>query len=107
MKFSVVILLCLVNLMLTASADAAKKATPVCVDKIHVIKGCAACETMMAWLKQGGVKLEITHVEQGAYSLYPSVVYSDKYVDHGDRMYRQDVAIPGKICIISCSIGTN
>lgn len=89
-------------------ANAASKSKPrkPCVAAIHVIKGCTACETMQKWLRDGGVKLEVTHSERGPYSLYPTVVYSDNYRDHGDRMYRQQVTIPEKLCVFSCSVGT-
>lgn len=76
------------------------------VSQIHVIRGCTACEAMQAWLKKGGVTLEIVNVQQGAYALYPTVVYSDRTSDHGDRMYRQQVQIPRKLCVVVCEYGT-
>lgn len=106
MKYLILCLLCVCSVLAGPGAFGAKK-PEICVDKLHVIKGCAACETMMEWLRAGGVNLEISHVEQGAFKLYPMVLYSDKSGDHGDRMYKQQVTIPGKICVISCSIGTN
>lgn len=83
-----------------------KPASPVCVAQIHVIKGCGACEAMEQWLVAGGVKLERTEVEQGAYKQYPTVTYTDKTSDHGEKMYKREVSIPAKICVVSCSFGT-
>ncbi len=110
MKYLILCLVCFLCAVVTAPAiRAAEKpaTTKACVEKIHVIKGCAACEAMQDWLRKGGVELDITHVQTGPFKLYPMVVYSDKKADHGDRMYRQQVTIPGKICVESCSIGTN
>lgn len=93
----------------TSTAPAKPKPKPVakpCVAVLHVIKGCAACEAMQKWLRDGGVKLEVADVERGAYRLYPTVVYSDKKTDHGERMYKQQASIPEKMCVISCSVGT-
>lgn len=84
----------------------AKPAAPVCVAQIYVVKGCAACEAMEQWLKAGGVKLERIDVEQGPHKQYPTVTYSDKSVDHGEKMYKKEVAIPAKICVVSCTFGT-
>lgn len=103
--------LCVLGLFMVSASHGAPKAEPkptkASVAMIHVIKGCAACEAMQVWLSGGGVELEITSVQQGAYSVYPTVVYSDKFIDNGDRMYKQQVVIPQKICIVSCSSGTN
>lgn len=89
-----------------AQAQGTKKPA-VSVAAVHVITGCEACETMLNWLKRGGVKLDMRRVEQGRYELYPTVVYSDKRTDHGDRMYQQSVRIPKEICVFVCSVGTN
>lgn len=97
--------LLLALLILTPAIGHAKPSTKPCVATIHVIKGCAACEAMQKWLRDGGVKLDVANVERGAYKLYPTVVYSDKKADHGERMYKQQASIPEKICVISCSVG--
>ncbi len=114
MKRYLLLVGCLLGLMLMGGLATEVNAQPkekveekVCVARIHVIKGCAACEAMQEWLVKAGIKLERQDVEQGPYRLYPTVVYSDKTVDHGERMYRQLVSIPEKICVISCSVGTN
>lgn len=88
------------------AATKPKAAPKACVSKIHVIKGCSACETMQKWLRDGGVELDVINVEQGEFALFPTVVYSDKFRDHGERMYKQEVTIPGKLCVVSCSVGT-
>lgn len=108
--FTLALGLLLTMLLIPASATAAEKKSPaakpkVSVSQIHVIKGCTACETMQAWLKQGGVKLEIVNVQQGNYALYPTVLYSDRTADHGDRMYKHQVQIPGKVCVVVCEYG--
>lgn len=95
----------------TAAAEKPKKPAPAkdakpCVEKLHVIYGCNVCETMVDWLKKGGVELDYTEVQNGAFRLYPMVVYSDKTMDHGERMYKQEVSIPAKLCVIRCNVGT-
>jgi len=89
-----------------APGKAAEKKPRPCVTRVHVIKGCSACEAMQTWLRGGGVELDVANVEQGAYKLYPTVEYSDRAVDHGERMYKQEATIPTKLCVISCSVGT-
>lgn len=103
--FAILLATIFANVNATNAKAPAKPAARACVSVIHVIKGCAACEAMQKWLRDGGVKLETTNVEQGAYKLYPTVVYSDKKADHGERMYKQQAIIPEKICVISCSVG--
>jgi hypothetical protein len=96
------------GLHLAAKEPAKTKAKPAakpCVALVNVIKGCSACEAMQQWLRAGGVELDVTNVEHGKYKLYPTVVYSDKTVDHGERMYKQQVTIPEKLCVVSCSVG--
>jgi hypothetical protein len=88
-------------------APIAKPRSTVSITKIHVIKGCSSCEAMQEWLAKGGVELDVQNVQQGSYALYPTVIYSDNFVDHGDRMYKQQVVIPQKICVVSCSVGMN
>ncbi len=111
--FTKLCVLCILGLFVISSSQAAPKAkekpkpAKACVSTIHIIQGCSACEAMKEWLGKGGVELDITSVQQGAYAMYPTVVYSDKFVDHGERMYKQEVVIPQKICVISCSIGMN
>jgi hypothetical protein len=106
------------SLPLTASAAKSGKSTArppaskkdkaaVCVKKLNVIEGCEVCGAMMEWLKKGGIKLDMSHVDHGAYPLYPTVEYSDGTQDHGEKMYAQEVQIPARICVISCSSGTN
>lgn len=103
--------LMLTPLFIPASAQAAEKKSPATktrprVSQIHVIQGCTACETMLNWLRQGGVKFDTTRVQQGSYDLYPTVLYSDRTADHGDRLYAQKVQIPEKICLVVCQSGT-
>ena len=62
--------------------------------------------TLVQWLKKGGVKIEISDVQTGPYKLYPTIVYSDKTTDNGEKMYQHAAAIPEKICIIRCNVGT-
>ncbi len=78
------------------------KADEVCVERIHIIKGCSVCEVMMGWLTQGGIKLNIKKVDRGPYPTYPVVLYSDGTRDHGDRMYSRNAGIPEKIEVVSC-----
>lgn len=110
MRFGLLGILCLAGAILfplvSEAKSPAKAPAKVCVSRINVIEGCSACETMQNWLRAGGVKLETTSVDRGSYKLYPTVEYSDKTVDHGRRMYKQQVVIPEKICVISCSVGT-
>lgn len=106
-------MLCILGLFMISGGQGAPKAkanpkpAKACVSTIYVIKGCSACEAMQEWLAKGGVELDVTHVQQGTHKLYPTVLYSDKVTDHGDRMYKQQVVIPEKICVISCSVGMN
>ncbi len=86
-----------------AKAPVAKE---VCVTRIHIIKGCGVCETMVSWLTQGGVKLNIKSIDRGEFPTYPTVVYSDGKRDHGDRMYSRNAGIPEAIDVVSCeSVG--
>jgi len=78
------------------------KAKP-CVEKIHIIYGCHTCEAMLEWLKKGGVKIEMTDIQTGAYKLYPTVQYTDKSADHGELMYAHKAGIPEKLCVIRCN----
>ncbi len=109
--FTRLCMMCILGLLVVSSSQAAPKAKPkpakVCVSMIHMIKGCSACEAMTGWLGKGGVELDVSSVPQGSFKLYPTVVYSDKYVDNGERMYKQEVEIPRKICVVSCSVGMN
>jgi len=84
-----------------------KKKAVVCVQKLNVIEGCEVCAAMLDWLKKGGIKLDISHVEHGAYPLYPTVQYSDGTSDHGEKMYKQEVQIPTHLCVVSCTSGMN
>ena len=96
-------------LMGTAEAKPAadkKPAAKPCVEKIHIIYGCHTCEAMLGWLKKGGVEIEIKETQTGPYKLYPTVIYSDKAVDHGETMYKHQATIPEKICVIRCNVGT-
>lgn len=93
-------------LAVAPAAVHAQKAAKPCVDTIHVIKGCGACEAMQEWLKKAGVKLELTKTSATHYEMYPTVIYTDKKSDHGQRMYEQKVVIPKKICVIINNSGT-
>lgn len=104
-RFLQIITLMLAMVIVAPGSGVAKPPGKPCVTTIHVIKGCAACEVMEKWLRDGGVKLDVVHVERGDYKLYPTVVYSDKKADHGERMFKQQASIPQKICVISCSVG--
>lgn len=75
----------------------------LCVEKIHIIYGCKTCEAMLDWLKKGGVKIDVTDIQTGAYKLYPTVQYTDKSVDHGELMYEHKAGIPEKLCVIRCN----
>lgn len=91
-------------------ASPAKPAKPapakqVCVAKAHVIYGCKTCEAMMDWLKKGGVKLDIQDVQTGPYKLYPTIIYSDKSSDNGEKMYQHVAQIPSTLCVVRCNVG--
>ena len=109
MKNLLLFLICVLGIVMVPCSQAASKpakAVKPCVSQIHVIKGCPACEAMQNWLKKAGFKLSVTNIEQGHYKLYPTVIYSDKTADHGERLYRQEVGVPETICVLSCSFGT-
>lgn len=104
----VAILFVFAGLVTPGFAEPAGNAKPakskLCVAKIHIIYGCQTCEAMLEWLKKGGVKIEMTDVQTGAYKLYPTVQYTDKATDHGELMYEHKAGIPEKLCVVRCNV---
>lgn len=91
------------------AAPKANKATSetLCVAQLNVVEGCEVCETMMGWLKKGGVKLKTKEIETGKYKLYPTVEYSDKSTDHGEKIYEQTAQIPQELQVVRCKSVSN
>lgn len=84
------------------TASATKADAPLCATQLNVIEGCEACEALMDWLKSGGVKLKINKIETGKFKLFPTVEYSDKSSDHGEKLYEQTAQIPATLTVVSC-----
>jgi hypothetical protein len=75
---------------------------PTC---LYVVQGCDSCAGLMNYLRQAGVVLSINHIERGTYTTFPTVLYSDGTVDHGERIYGQKVPLPRNLCVQECETG--
>jgi len=80
-----------------AADEGNSKQAPVVPVQIHVVEGCDACAALLNHLAAAGVKLVAKKVDRSNCSAFPTVVYSDKTSDHGERIYNRQVPMPKSV----------
>jgi hypothetical protein len=98
-----IVILCLVFVALASAVPAKKsksKRSAVRPVQAYTLAGCETCASLKRSLRSQGVHLDITHVDERYFSLYPTVFYSDDTYDHGDRIFSKRCSLPSSLDVI-------
>lgn len=66
----------------------------------YMLAGCPDCAAFRSFLQQNGVQIRTRYTRERPVDLFPTVIYSDGYRDHGERTYARQVKLPKSLTLI-------
>jgi hypothetical protein len=84
----------------SSSTQSSSRSSSVRPVTVYTLAGCDRCAALTSKLRRNGVRLSVSPAYERYFDLYPTVIYSNRTRDHGDRIFNGRVSYPRSLEVV-------